>query len=214
MAEFKNLTSQIEVIRSVFDDTISYYKKSNSDEVVQLGVYALDGVVYLAKVDASGNVGTTLENFPYSEITAPVSTSIDNLVETINTWLHDEVREVTVDTPFTGFSGITEGIKISEQYLFTASNNHVLIDDSNFGVCVSIFNETIGKMLYIKGSEDYTGETYKSEVTFRVTHTGMANDDTLCILYKSNEVDSTGELLSEIITELKINNNLINKYLG
>ena len=214
MAEFKNLTSQIEVIRSTFDDTISYYQKSNSDQVVQLGVYALDGDVYLSKVDASGNIGQVLETFPYSEITTPSSTSIDVLVEQINTWINDERKEVTVDTPFTGSSSVFSDLKQSKDYIFNPLINHVCVNDPGFELCVSIFNETLNKMLFLRGSEDYTATIYNNEVKFNVTPLGMDDGDILCIMYKDNTVDKTETLLNRMITEQEKTNKLITKYLS
>lgn len=210
MAEFKNLTSQIEVIDSPFSGSISYHQKS-ANGVVQLGVGADNGEVVLFKIDAGGNVGTEIARYKFSEVTTPLLVSIDLLVEQINTWINDEPISITVDSIFTdGLSGVN-GLTVSNNYVFKSDINAVIINDDLFDYCFSIFNDTIGKMLYIKGSESYTGSITSNEVCFDINPLGMTNDDVLYITFKENVIDNTEAKLQTIIDELKLNNKILTK---
>jgi hypothetical protein len=211
MAEFKNLTSQIQVIDSPFSDTITYHKKSNSDSVVQLGVSASNSEVILSKVDANGNTGAELARYKFAEVTAPSLATLDLLVEQINTWIHDEVKEVTISTPFTGTMGIFGELKMAKNYSFDAITNKLTIDEGDLDFVVSVFNETLNKVVYIKGSEEYKATIAGNEITLTVRFSDAGNGDTLCITYKSKPEEDEKPILESILKELETNNKILNK---
>lgn len=96
MAKIKNLTNQLQVVGSkgLFLDTINFYNKRDLDENVILGVKAINGDVVLFRVSNGKELGV-IETFDYSNITSPVSASIEDLIEQINTFLTNELVSVT-----------------------------------------------------------------------------------------------------------------------
>jgi len=212
MAEFKNLVSQIEVIGSTFSDTINLYKKSNSDQVVQLGVYASSGDVILTKVDPSGNtIGQPLETYKFSDISNPSLASIDLMVEQINTWIHDEVREVTVDTPLTGAGGELDGLKVSIEHSYDCIKNIVTVSDKDVDFVVSVFNETLNKMVYMRGSEEYTGVISGDSIILDITLTGATNGDCFYVIFKPNPEIGIRSVLESIDDRMEQNNKILTK---
>jgi len=96
MAKFKNVNSKIQVVGSKgddsisnksFDDNIKFYNKNDSNGVTQLGFSADSGDVVLSSVDLNGNEIQTLERFCYSQVTFPVSTSLEGLIDKLNSYL-------------------------------------------------------------------------------------------------------------------------------
>lgn len=88
MAKFKNISVQIQVVGSgdLFSNSITFYNKKSSSDVLQLGFKA-DGDIVMFSVDANGNQIKELERFKYGEISEPTSTDIEDLVEQLNIFL-------------------------------------------------------------------------------------------------------------------------------
>jgi len=102
MADFKNLTSQIEVIGTLdqFDNSIAFYNKTDTSSNIILGVKADAGDLVMFQ-SANGVETKELERFLYTDIKVPTSTDLTDLVETINNYIHSGTQTTSVTAAHT-----------------------------------------------------------------------------------------------------------------
>ena len=86
--KIRQTATQIEVIGSKgFNDNIKFHNKLNSEGTKQIGFRAVNGVVEVISIDASGNYLTTLDSDVFANITEPSSASLSSLIETLNSYI-------------------------------------------------------------------------------------------------------------------------------
>ena len=107
--------------------------------------------------------------------------------------------------------GQLDGLKISVDYVFKATDRLVTLNDTDVKGVVSIFNATTNNMVFIASSETLTGSMHGKSIVFDISSSGMSDSDELYIAYESDDTVNIEGLLVGIIDELKINNKLLKK---
>lgn len=77
------------------------------------------------------------------------------------------------------------------------------VDAKEVDYFYSIYNVTIGKMLYLINSENLTGVSNGNVLLYDNVESGIRIDDELIILYVKKELDTVKSLLKELILETK-----------
>lgn len=104
-----------------------------------------------------------------------------------------------------------DGLKKSSNYDYDSVNRNITINDNDFSSVVSVYNETINKVLYVLGDEAKNGNINKRNLVYTSIIEGVSNSDVLVILYKPLTLNFTEERLVEILEELRINNKILKK---
>ncbi len=93
MSEIKNLTTQLEIIGADgnFDDVIVFHNKRDLDDNIILGVSSSSNQITLFSTNSKGVQISVLNTFTFSDVKAPSSTNISDLVEKINAFIHGSV---------------------------------------------------------------------------------------------------------------------------
>lgn len=199
MAEIVNLDNQLKIIGTSgeFNDSIRFYNKQNNVGDVVLSVRAQGGKLILT------NKGNDVESFTFSDVTVPSTSDLDALTLTVHQWIYDSIAKKNIDTVFTSATGNPDELRVSKTYDFIPSKCQVYINDSDMEDILSVFNETEGKILYNKGSEQYTGDIVKNVLTYHRRVQGMTKDNILYIIYKSKNVNSVNDSLNRVLTEIE-----------
>lgn len=87
MSKFKNLKTQIEVVGAGGTNDIKFYNKTDANGSNIIGFKAVGGDVRMFSV-SSGKEIETLETFVFSSVKAPSSADIENLIETLNSYIN------------------------------------------------------------------------------------------------------------------------------
>lgn len=212
MAEIKNLTNQLQVVGTgdKFNNSIKFYNKLDITNATILGVKASNGQLVLFNV-VNGVEAEAVERFDYTDITLPISTNLEALVLTIHEWIHDTEIPTIIDSVFSGGYGNITGLEIAKDYTYLSATRTVIIDDKDLDFVIGVFNETIGKVLYLSGSEDYTCKRTEGGLIYSRTVEDSTDNDNLLILYKPKGSISDLHLLDDILEEMKTNNKLLTK---
>ena len=105
-----------------------------------------------------------------------------------------------------------DDLKKSKLYSYDSSNRLVTINDSNFQTIVSVYNETINKVLYVLGDEDKNGTINNNTLVYSNTVSGVSDSDILVILFKANDTESNSDIVKQLellIVGTKITNKIL-----
>ena len=105
-----------------------------------------------------------------------------------------------------------DDLKKSKLYSYDSSNRLVTINDSNFSTIVSVYNETINKVLYVLGDEDKNGTINNNTLVYSNTVSGVDDSDILVILFKANDTESNSDIVKQLellIVGTKITNKIL-----
>ena len=105
-----------------------------------------------------------------------------------------------------------DDLKKSKLYSYDSSSRLVTINDSNFQTIVSVYNETINKVLYVLGDEDKNGTINNNTLVYSNTVSGVDDSDILVILFKANDTESNSDIVKQLellIVGTKITNKIL-----
>ena len=202
MGKFKNINKKIQVVGSgdQFDDTIQFYNKLDANAVTQLGFRADNGNVVLAKVNAAGDILSDLETFVYSDVTSPTSTGLENLIDTLNSYIDtdssvgDAVQiGIAVTDELSNISTGTSKITFRMPFDMTLTSVRASVNTAPTGADIEVdINEEAVSILSTVISIDATEESSEDSATPPViSDTALANDAEMTI-----DVDQIGSTLA------------------
>jgi len=180
MARIENLTNQIKVVGSGngLSDSIVYYNKIDNDGKTVLSVRAFDGNLIISKN------GIDVESFLYSSVTEPVSNDLESLTLTVHKFIYDSIPKKSIDVGYASIVTNTEGLNNCKNYTHNTTTSTVECLDNDIESILFIFNKTRGRVLYMLGSEDYTGLAEGGIVTYDVKIPLSNRLDKLYILFR------------------------------
>ena len=202
MGKFKNINKKIQVVGSgdQFDDTIQFYNKLDANAVTQLGFRADNGNVILAKVNAAGDILGDLETFAYSDVTSPTSTGLENLIDTLNSYIDtdssvgDAVQiGIAVTDELSNISTGTSKITFRMPFDMTLTSVRASVNTAPTGADIEVdINEEAVSILSTVISIDATEESSEDSATPPViSDTALANDAEMTI-----DVDQIGSTIA------------------
>ena len=101
------------------------------------------------------------------------------------------------------------GLKQSEDYEYNSTDKSVYILDFDAHIIVSVYNETINKLLYAAGNEDFNGVAKGTCVVYDNNSSGVSDSDVLQVLYSPKSDTKQQQILDSInnqVEQAKINN--------
>ena len=110
-----------------------------------------------------------------------------------------------------------DGLTKSTTYIYDAANRIITVNDSNFQTVVSIYNETINKVLYILGNEDKSGVANNNTLLYSNTFSGVSNSDILVILFKAKDTEANNDIIKQlerVVNSTKITNKILSDSYG
>jgi membrane-bound lytic murein transglycosylase MltF len=101
------------------------------------------------------------------------------------------------------------------RYSYNSATKTVEVFDDNVDYISSVFNVTVGKMLYLVNSEALTGSVNDSQLIYINAVADTDNEDTLLVYYVKKEIETVKTLLKDLVQETKESNvqqRITNKY--
>ena len=104
--------------------------------------------------------------------------------------------------------------KISEDYEFFPNDKIVEIQDIDFKEVLLIINTTDNITIYNPLVTSLTGSRINTKIKLDFDTTSMSKSDDLLIIYQSDEIPQTDELLAGIFKELRAQTKFLRKIYG
>jgi len=202
MAKFKNVNGKIQVVgtQDQFKDSIAFYNKKDANSVVRLGFGAENGDVVMFTVDSNGNSLEDLERFEYGEITSPSSSDLEDLIDTLNSYIDDDSVAgtpiqvgVAVTDELSNISTGTAKVTLRIPRAMTLSDVRASVNTAPTGADIQVdINEDGVSILSTVISIDDGDETSEDSATPPViSDTGLADDAEITI-----DIDQVGSTIS------------------